>query len=89
VPQLPSTNGFRGDFNLIRTIDGKNSNLGDQSLMDLFHAFIGNFQLKEITRSRPKFTWSNKQDHPVLVVLDRFLVSTDWGEKFPLCSAWS
>ena len=33
----------RGDFDLIRTVDEKNSNLGDQSLMDLFHAFIGNF----------------------------------------------
>jgi exonuclease III len=46
--------------------------------------------LKEIKRSGPKFTWTNKQDQHVLVVLDRFLVSTEREERrFRLCLAWS
>jgi len=67
----------------------KSSNNCDQSLMDLFNTFIGDFQLKEIRRSGPKFTWTNKQDYPVMFVLDRFLISSDWEVRFPLCLAWS
>jgi len=78
-----------GYFNLIRNMTEKSSNNCDQSLMDLFNTFIGDFQLKEIRRSGPKFTWTNKQDYPVMVVLDRFLISTDWEVRFPLCLAWS
>jgi hypothetical protein len=35
------------------------------------------------------FTWSNKQSHPVMVTLDRVLMTTEWEEKHPLCFAWS
>ena len=36
-----------------------------------------------------RFTWTNKQDDPVLVNLDRILVSVSWENNFPLANAWS
>jgi hypothetical protein len=33
--------------------------------------------------------WTNKQINPVMVNLDRILVSTDWEARFPKCFAWS
>ena len=76
-----------GDFNLIREVSEKNSLLYDHKLMDSFNDFIRKFNLREIPLGGHKFTWTNKQINPVLVKLDRFLVSTDWEEKFPSCSA--
>ena len=76
-----------GDFNLIREVSEKNSLLYDHKLMDSFNEFIRKFNLREIPLGGLKFTWSNKQINPVLVKLDRFLVSTEWEEKFPSCSA--
>jgi hypothetical protein len=58
-------------------------------LMNLFNDFIGRFQLREIYISGPRFTWSNKQYDPVLIKLDRILVSETWKNKFPTCFAWS
>jgi len=37
----------------------------------------------------PKFTWSNKQKDPILIKLDRILVSDSWEFNFPNCRAWS
>ena len=78
-----------GDFNLIRELGDKSSTNCDHSLIDLFNTFIGENHLREIKRSGAKFTWTNKQAGPVLANLDRFLVSTNWEERFPLCAAWS
>lgn len=78
-----------GDFNLIRFMEEKNSDNYNFGLMDSFNAWIGDFQLREIKRAGPKHTWTNKQSTPVLVTLDRCLMSPSWEEKFPLCSAWS
>ena len=78
-----------GDFNLIREPSDKSSPIYNQSLIDFFNNFIGNHNLREIKRSGPKFSWTNKQSLPTLVNLDRFFVSTDWELRFPLCSAWS
>jgi hypothetical protein len=55
--------------------------------MDNFNLFIDLHQLQEIRRSGVKFTWTNKQANPVLVNLDRILVSTEWEAKFPRCFA--
>jgi hypothetical protein len=84
--------GFRGlwgDFNLIRNEGEKNSDNVNYTLMDRFNNFIGNHQIREVRRAGPKYTWTNKQLNPIMVNLDRFLISTDWEERFPLCMAWS
>ena len=76
-------------FNLIRGSSDKNSTNCDQSLIDLFNNFIREHHLWEIRRSGAKFTWINKHARPILVNLDRFLVSTEWEDRFPLCVDWS
>jgi hypothetical protein len=81
--------GYGGDFNLIRNEGEKNSDNVNYTLMDLFNNFIGNHQIREVRRAGPKYAWTNKQLNPIMVNLDRFLISTDWEERFPLCMAWS
>jgi hypothetical protein len=78
-----------GDFNLIRNNKERNHGLGDQRLMNLFNNFIGQFQLRKIFCSGTRFTWSNKQQHPTLIKLDRILVSTNWEMFYPTCFAWA
>jgi hypothetical protein len=78
-----------GDFNLIRNDKERNIGHGDRKLMEMFNDFIGQFRLRELFISGAKFTWSNKQLHPILVKLDRILVTDNWEDKFPKCYAWS
>jgi hypothetical protein len=78
-----------GDFNLIREVGDKNNKNVNLDLMNMFNMFIDLHQPQEIRRNVPKFTWSNKQSDPVMVNLDRVLVSTEWETKYPLCFAWS
>ena len=49
-----------GDFNLIRACEEKNSDNYNLPLMREFSHFIGKHQLREVTRSGSKFTWTNK-----------------------------
>jgi hypothetical protein len=59
-----------GDFNLIREMSDKNSDNIDFRLIDQFNSFIRDHHLRELKRSGQKFTWTNKQDKPILVNLD-------------------
>jgi len=54
-----------------------------------FNNFIGVHQLREVSRSGAKFTWTNKQLSPTMVTLDRFLMSDGWENRFPLTHAYS
>ncbi|PUZ66691.1 hypothetical protein GQ55_3G350400 [Panicum hallii var. hallii] len=67
-----------GDFNLIRKESEKSSELYNHTLIAQFNEFIGKHLLREVTRVGSKYTWTNKQLAPVLVNLDRFLMTT-WG----------
>lgn len=78
-----------GDFNLIRTADDKSSGHANFKLMDNFNAFISANGLMEIKQSGPRFTWTNKQARPIMVNLDRILVSASWEMRFPLCNSIS
>jgi hypothetical protein len=51
----------------------------------LFNEFIADHQLQELKRSGGKYTWTNKQVNPVMVNLDRILISPKWDQHFPLC----
>jgi hypothetical protein len=57
--------------------------------MELFNNFIGDLQLREIFVSGVKFTWSNKQHHPMLIKLDRILATSCWDIHYSACFAWS
>jgi len=76
-----------GDFNLIRKESEKSSDHYNHLLITQFNDFIGNHQLREVTRVGSKYTWTNKQHVPILVNLDRFLMTSDWEDRFPLCLA--
>lgn len=73
-----------GDFNLIRYAWEKSSDNLDQCWMDAFNDFINDTGVRELLRKGGKYTWSNKQLNPVMCVLDRVFVSSDWDEKFPV-----
>jgi hypothetical protein len=74
-----------GDFNLIyREEDKNNSNL-DRVMMGRFRKWINDLALKEVPLHGRKFTWSNGQNNPTLVRLDRAFCSVQWEEMFPNC----
>jgi hypothetical protein len=51
--------------------------------MGHFRRWINDLALKEIHVHGHKFTWSNGQNNPTLVKLDRALCSIDWEYLFP------
>jgi len=74
-----------GDFNLIYRDEDKNNSNYNRAMMGRFRRFINDLALKEIPLHGRKYTWSNQQDSPTLVKLDRVLCSVDWEENFPKC----
>ena len=52
--------------------------------MDTFNSFIDSHYLREIHRVGGKYTWTNKQQHPIKSNIDRVLMTTEWESKFPL-----
>jgi len=74
-----------GDFNLIYRDEDKNNANYNKAMMGRFRRFINDLALKEIPLHGRKYTWSNQQNSPTLVRLDRVLCSVDWEEKFPNC----
>ena len=72
-----------GDFNLIYRDEDKNNANYNRAMMGRFRRFINDLALKEIPLHGRKYTWSNQQNSPTLVKLDRVLCSVDWEEKFP------
>lgn len=64
-----------GDFNLIRNPENRNKLGGDVNEMLLFNEAISNLGLVEIPLKGNKYTWSNKQESPLLVRLDWFFTS--------------
>ncbi|WVZ96593.1 hypothetical protein U9M48_042209 [Paspalum notatum var. saurae] len=58
----------------------------DKILNDSSGLIVGDTQLRELCRNGSRYTWSNNQTLPVMVVLDRVFVSNSWEAKFPLVS---
>jgi len=73
-----------GDFNLVRDAKEKSTGRVTGRWVDAFNNFITSAELRELHRIRGSFTWSNNQETPIRVVLDRVLVSGKWEEIFPL-----
>lgn len=78
-----------GDFNMYRFSFEKSNDNIDYRGMNRFNDFISNHELSELLRSGPRYTWTNKQDNPILVVLDRVLVSQNWESHFPIATLTS
>ena len=71
-----------GDFNRIYKDEDKNNSNLNRAMMGRFRRLINDLSLKEIPLHGQKFTWSNLQDSPTLVKLDRVLCSVDWEQLF-------
>jgi exonuclease III len=74
-----------GDFNLIYKDEDKNNSLVNRAMMGRFRRLIHDLGLKDIPLLGHKYTWTNGQDVPTLVRLDRMLHSPDWEQLFPDC----
>jgi hypothetical protein len=72
-----------GDFNLIKEARDKNNSNIDRRWMNKFKAALNSSNLLELPLIGRKYTWSNEQERPTLVRLDRAFCSTDWEMRFP------
>jgi predicted subunit of tRNA(5-methylaminomethyl-2-thiouridylate) methyltransferase len=72
-----------GDSNLFNKAEDKNNSNYNHAIMGRFRRLIDDLALKEIPLHGRKSTWSNKQDSPTLVRLDRVLCTIAWEELFP------
>jgi hypothetical protein len=74
-----------GDFNLIyRDEDKSNDNL-NRRMMARFRRLLNDLALKELYLNGHRYTWSNGQTPPTLVLLDRFFCTTDWEDSHADC----
>ncbi|KAI5000172.1 hypothetical protein ZWY2020_004761 [Hordeum vulgare] len=73
-----------GDFHLIRLEADKSNNLVNFPRMQLFNDCIAHLGLRELDSVGARLTWTNRQDDLNRSVLDRVLVSPEWGLCCPL-----
>lgn len=72
-----------GDFNLtLRPADKSSDNFNMHEAL-FFSSAIQSMQLQDLPLLERRFTWSNQQDVPILVRLDRALVNVAWTQMFP------
>jgi endonuclease/exonuclease/phosphatase family metal-dependent hydrolase len=72
-----------GDFNLIGSPYDRNKPGGCSNEMFLFNDLIQHLDLVDIPFEGRHFTWSNMQNDPLLVKLDRVFTSSSWTISYP------
>lgn len=72
-----------GDFNTIFNAKDKSTNNINWENIHRVNAFIHELSLQEPTAVGRRFTWTNGQDNPIWVKLDRFMVNNEWLACFP------
>jgi hypothetical protein len=72
-----------GDFNLIRKPEDRNKPRGNMREMLDFNAAINRQGLEELRLNGARFTWTNKQQSPLLERLDWFFALATWMTSFP------
>jgi exonuclease III len=72
-----------GDFNVIISAADKNNDRLNRRLMAKFRAMLNITEMKDIKLVGRRFTWSNEQNPPTLVRLDRAICNVDWDASFP------
>jgi hypothetical protein len=83
-----------GDFNLITSTEDKNNGRVNMQMINRFKRTIDDLQLAKLPLQRRRFTWSNKQDTPIMTTIDHFFGTTEWHDLsayylsacFPHCS---
>lgn len=74
-----------GNYNLNYKDEHKNNGNLNRALMGRFRRLINDLGLNELPLHGRKFTWSNQQETPTLVKLDRVLCTVNWKQLFPNC----
>lgn len=74
-----------GDFNLIYREEHKNNSNLNRRMMGCFWRLINELALKEIYLNGRRYTWSNGQNPPSLVHLNRFFCTSDWEDTHGGC----
>jgi hypothetical protein len=72
-----------GDFNLLRRLSDRNKDGGNIHDMLSFNATLSNLRLEELKLFGNKYTWTNKQESPLLERLDWFFASCTWIAQYP------
>ncbi|CAN6293304.1 unnamed protein product [Urochloa humidicola] len=72
-----------GDFNMTRSPEERSNDNFDQAEAAVFNTAIDSMELQELPLLDRRFTWSNHQEVPILVKLDRFLVNNAWSVALP------
>lgn len=70
----------------MRKTEDKNTNNLDPRWPNMFNQLIDVLDLKKIKLSGRQHTWVGHGVDPTQEKLDRILVSTEWKDKFPLCT---
>lgn len=78
-----------GDFNLIRYAHEKSNDNLHWSWMNMFISFIDDTGIREMHSGGSRYTWTNKQQDPVMSNLDRVFVTPKWEDKYPRGTARS
>lgn len=73
-----------GDFNSTRRQEERRGKNWSSRVTDLFNSLIQDLAIIDLPMNNQSFTWSNMQRNPTMARLDRFLVSTEWDQEFPL-----
>lgn len=75
-----------GDFNLIRSLNDRSSGQGEKNLIEAFNSYIEQADLRELKRGGFKFTWVHSHKVPICSNIDRFMMTTSWEQRWPLCT---
>lgn len=73
-----------GDFNLACFMSDTSNNRVNYKWCDMFNDWIDRWGLLELSVTTRAYTWTNKQDNPVMAKIDRVFISTDWDMHYPL-----
>lgn len=72
-----------GDFNLMRSLENRTKPGGNVTEMFMFNEAISALRLVELPLHGRQFTWTNKQDNPLLERVDWFFTSSSWTWSYP------
>ena len=78
-----------GDFNQTREAADKNNGNINFHWSYSFNDWINHWGLIEFKNPSRTYTWTNNQEQPIMAVLDRILVSTNFEAHYPMANVKS
>jgi len=75
---------IKGDYNIVTIAKEKNNGQVNKKWADSFLDLINKWGLIELKNSNRSYTWTNKQDQPILPALDKIFCTVNFQQKIPL-----